>query len=192
LAAACVVRRPDRPPPDLSPAAWASLALLTEQPAHGFAVARALAPGGEVGRVWSCSRPLVYRALGVLTEAGLVEERGSEPGDAGPRRRVLGATRSGRREVERWLRQPATHVRDLRSDLMLKLLFLSRRGEDASALLAEQQAALEPVVEGLEVAAGRADGFDRVLYLWRLESARAALRFVEDVSSEARAASPSP
>ena len=177
---------------DLSPAEWASLALLVEQPAHGFAVARALAPDGEVGRVWSCSRPLVYRALGVLTDAGLVEQRGSEPSAAGPRRRMLAATRSGRRAVQRWLQEPATHVRDLRSDLMLKLLFLSRRGEDASALLAEQHAALEPVVEGLETAVADADGFDRLLYLWRLESARAALRFVEDVSSEARAASPSP
>lgn len=177
---------------DLSPAEWASLALLAEHPAHGFAVARALAPGGDVGRVWSCSRPLVYRALGVLAEAGLVEERGSEPSQAGPRRRVLGTTRSGRREVERWLRTPAAHVRDLRSDLMLKLLFLHRRGEDASTLLTEQHAALQPVIEGLEAAAGRADGFDRVLYLWRLESARAALRFVEDVRSEARGASPSP
>lgn len=177
---------------DLSPAEWASLALLAEQPAHGFAVARALAPEGDVGRVWSCSRPLVYRALGVLADAGLIEERGSEPSEAGPRRRMLAATRSGRRAVERWLREPATHVRDLRSDLMLKLLFLSRRGEDASALLAEQQAALEPVVEGLEVAVEGADGFDRLLYLWRLESARAALRFVEDVRSEARAGSPSP
>jgi DNA-binding PadR family transcriptional regulator len=177
---------------DLSPAEWASLALLVEQPAHGFAVARALAPEGEVGRVWSCSRPLVYRALGVLTDAGLIEERGSEPSEAGPRRRMLAATRSGRRKVERWLKEPAAHVRDLRSDLMLKLLFLSRRGEDASTLLAEQQVALEPVVEGLEAAAGGADGFDRLLYLWRLESARAALRFVENVRSEARAVSPSP
>jgi len=172
---------PRAPQIDLSPAEWASLALLAEQPAHGFAVARALAPEGDVGRVWSCSRPLVYRALGVLTEAGLIEERGSEPSSAGPRRTVLGATRSGRREVERWLREPSAHVRDLRSDLMLKLLFLSRRGGDASGLLAEQQAALRPVVEGLEDATRHAEGFDRLLCLWRLESARAALRFVDDL-----------
>ncbi len=178
---------------DLSPAEWASLALLSERPAHGFAIARALAPDGEIGRVWSCSRPLVYRALGLLTESGLIEERGSEASSAGPRRTVLGATRSGRREIDRWLREPAAHVRDLRSDLMLKLLFLSRRGTDASELLVRQKAALQPVVEGLEDAAAGADGFDRLLYVWRLESARAALRFVEDVlTSAAPTASPSP
>jgi PadR family transcriptional regulator AphA len=178
---------------DLSPAEWASLALLAEQPAHGFAIARALAPDGDVGRVWSCSRPLVYRALERLAELSLVEQRGSEPSGEGPRRTVLGATRAGRRELERWLAEPAAHVRELRSSLMLKLLFLSRRGADASDLLTRQRSVLAALVAGLQEAADGAEGFDRVLYLWRLESARAALRFVDDLlSSGERAASPSP
>jgi DNA-binding PadR family transcriptional regulator len=176
----------------LSPAEWASLALLSERPAHGFAIARALARDGEVGRVWASSRPLVYRALTVLTERGLVEERGSEASASGPPRTVLGVTRAGRRAVQGWLAAPAAHVRDLRADLMLKLLFLSRRGADASGLLARQREVLVPVVEGLASAAESAVGFERVLYLWRLESARAALRFVDEISSEARAALPSP
>lgn len=177
----------------LSPTEWASLALLAEQPAHGFAVARALAPGGEVGRVWSCSRPLVYRALAVLAERGLIEERGSEVSDAGPRRTTYAPTRAGLRELERWLSEPAEHVRDIRSALMLKLLFLSRRGADPQGLLERQREVLASLVDGLEGAAGRGDGFDQVLYLWRLESARAALRFVDDVlSSAARGASPLP
>jgi PadR family transcriptional regulator AphA len=173
----------------LSPAEWASLGLLAEQPAHGFAVARAFAPEGEVGRVWSCSRPLVYRALAVLVERGLVEERGSQPSEAGPQRTMLGVTRAGRRELERWLAEPAEHVRDIRSALMLKLLFLSRRGADPSELLERQREVLASLVEGLEAAWGDAEDFDRVLYLWRLESARASLRFV---SGAARGASPSP
>jgi PadR family transcriptional regulator AphA len=178
---------------DLSPAEWASLALLAEQPAHGFAVARALAPEGEVGRVWSCSRPLVYRALERLGGLSLVEERGYEPSDAGPRRTVLGATRAGRRELEHWLVEPAEHVRELRSSLMLKLLFLSRRGADPSGLLERQRSVLTGLVSGLEEVADGATGFDRVLYLWRLESTRAALRFVDDLlSSAGRGESPSP
>jgi DNA-binding PadR family transcriptional regulator len=176
----------------LSPAEWASLALLAERPAHGFAVSRALAPGGEVGRVWSCSRPLVYRALTVLGERGLVEERGSEVSASGPQRTMLAATRAGRRELERWLAEPAEHVRDIRSSLMLKLLFLSRQGSDASVLLERQREVLASLVEEFEAAAGSGEGFDQVLYLWRLESARAALRFVDEISSAERAASPSP
>ena len=137
--------------------------------------------------------PLVYRALERLGDLSLVEERGSEPSHAGPRRTVLAATRAGRRELERWLVGPAEHVRELRSSLMLKLLFLSRRGADPSVLLEEQRSVLADLVAGLEDVAGAAAGFDRVLYLWRLESARAALRFVDDLLSSAeQGGSPSP
>jgi PadR family transcriptional regulator AphA len=167
--------------------------LLAERPAHGFAIARALEPDGEVGRVWSCSRPLVYRALTVLGELGLIEERAVEPSERGPRRTVFGLTRSGRREVNRWLAEPVAHVRELRSGLMLKLLFLSRRGTDPAPLLARQRSVLHPLVSGLEAGARGGEGFDQVLFLWRLEAARAALRFAEDLLSRAeRAASPSP
>lgn len=191
---------PRRRPTDLPLAEWASLALLAERPAHGFAIARALASGGDVGRIWSCSRPLVYRGLTVLTQLGLIEERGVEQGDRGPRRTVLRVTRTGRRRLERWLTEPVLHVRDLRSGLMLKLLFLSRRGEDPSDLLARQQAVLQPLVESLEAAARSAEGFDRVLALWRLESVLAALRFLDEVAAApagsfiraGAAASPSP
>jgi PadR family transcriptional regulator AphA len=158
--------------------------LLAERPAHGFAIAGALAPGGEVGRVWSCSRPLVYRGLAILGQLGLIEERGTEVSHRGPRRTILGATRAGRREVERWLAAPVEHVREVRSGLMLKLLFLARRGADPSELLARQQLVLRPLVEGLEEAASAGEGFDRALYLWRLESARAALRLVDDLLAE--------
>ena len=62
-----------------------------------------------------------------------------------------------------------------------------------SELLERQRSVLAALVAGLEEAAGGAEGFDRVLYLWRLESARAALRFVDDLlSSAGRAESPSP
>ena len=143
--------------------------------------------------MWTCSRPLVYRALALLVERGLVEERGSQPSEAGPQRTMLGVTRAGRRELYRWLGEPAAHVRDIRSALMLKLLFLSQRGADPSELLERQRAVLASVVDGLEAAAGDAEDFDRILYLWRLESARAALRFVDDLlSGAARGASPSP
>lgn len=173
---------------------------MAERPAHGFAIARALTPEGEVGRIWSCTRPLVYRALAVLVELGLIEEHGTEQSDRGPRRTLLTTTRAGRREVDRWLSEPVAHVRELRSGLMLKLLFVSRRGRSAEGLLTAQRAMLVPVVEGLEIAQRASDGFERALYLWRLESARAALRFTDGLlgeSSEAinraeSAVSPSP
>ena len=51
---------------ELTAGEWAALALLTEEATHGFALARTMAPDGEVGRVWSLRRPLVYRALETL------------------------------------------------------------------------------------------------------------------------------
>ena len=56
---------------DLTAAEWAVLALVAEAPTHGFAIARAMAPGGEVGRIWSLRRPLVYRGIATLTGTAL-------------------------------------------------------------------------------------------------------------------------
>ena len=64
---------------------WVVLALLSEAPSHGFAVARTPVPGhARSGEVWTVPRPLVYRAIGRLEEQGLIVEAGEEPGDPGP------------------------------------------------------------------------------------------------------------
>ena len=68
---------------DLAPGEWSVLALLAEEPGHGWALAKQMAATGEVGRVWSAGRPLVYRALDVLEERGLIEPTGHEPGARG-------------------------------------------------------------------------------------------------------------
>jgi hypothetical protein len=76
-------------------------------------------------------------------------------------------------------------VRDVRSELMLKLLFLQRRSEDPRPLLQAQRAVLEPTERALAASARRADGFDRTLALWRLSNARATLRFLDAIASAA-------
>ena len=162
----------------LGAGAWAVLALTAEGPTPGFAVAKALGSDGEIGRVWSLSRPLVYRALDELVEAGLVEKGAVEPSDRGPDRRSIRATALGRRRLGRWLNEPVEHVRDVRSLLMLKLLFLDRSGGDPAPLLEAEQALLEPVAEALEEQARELEGFERTLVEWRLESTRAVLRFL--------------
>jgi DNA-binding PadR family transcriptional regulator len=163
----------------LAAGAWAVLALVAEAPTHGFAVAKALGPGGEIGRVWSLSRPLVYRALDELVAGGLVEKGAVEPSDRGPRRTPLLATSVGRRRVRRWLEEPVEHVRDVRSLLMLKLLFLERSGLDQAPLLVAERELLEPVAAALERQERSLDGFEHTLVQWRLESTRGVLRFLE-------------
>jgi DNA-binding PadR family transcriptional regulator len=164
---------------DLGAGEWAVLALLAEQPTHGFAVARAMSPEGEIGKVWTMRRPLVYRAIDQLIEAGFVRPAGTEPSSSGPRRMLVEVTPAGRRALTGWLAEPVEHVRDARSLLMLKLLFLARGDADQTPLLTAQRKRFESLVERLTVAIDDADGFDQVLLRWRLESTTAAIRFID-------------
>jgi tRNA-Thr(GGU) m(6)t(6)A37 methyltransferase TsaA len=158
---------------------WAALGLLCETARHGWAIARELAPDGEVGRVYSCTRPLVYRALGQLRDAGLVEERGTAASDEGPERTTLAPTRRGRTSFRTWRDAPVEHVRDLRSELMLKLLFHERAGTDPATLLRAQASLLIRSELALERQSRSTTGFEHTLGLWRLSVVRAALGFVE-------------
>jgi len=62
---------------------------------------------------------------------------------------------------------------------MLKLLFLARRGADATPLLTAQRDVFAVHAARLARAADAAEGFERALALWRLETTTAASRFVE-------------
>ena len=174
-----ITLRPMTEARELAPGEWSVLALLCEQPAHGWALAQALAPDGEIGSVWTLGRPVVYRALQTLVEHGLVEPAGQEPGTRGPSRTIFAPTAAGRAAVRRWLAQPAGHVRDIRSLLVLKLVFAERAGVDPAPMLAKQRAALETLVASLEQQLAESSGSRRILLRYRLETARAALRFVD-------------
>ncbi len=164
---------------------WALLGLLAERPAHGWDLARAFRPDGDVGRVWTVSRPLVYRAASVLRDLGYLVERGPSSSSEGPQRVLLAPTPRGRTALRRWLARPVAHVRDLRSELLLKLLLVDRRGEDAAPLLRAQLALLEREEHVLaRDLPDEADGFERTLALWRLTSARTARAFVESLLEE--------
>jgi PadR family transcriptional regulator AphA len=169
---------PRRDAQQLSAGEWAVLALCVERPLHGFGLAAELAPDGDVGRVWAVPRPLVYRALERLETLELVEDLGTHDSPSGPPRRVLGATAAARARVDAWLREPVDHVRDARYLLLLKLLFLHRRDRDAAPLVRAQARTYGEIERRLEQRLPEADGFERVLVAWRLESARAATRFL--------------
>ena len=76
-------------------AEWTVLVLLSQRPAHGFAVAQLTAPDGELGRIWRIPRPVVYRAIGRLLDAGLITPESVEPG-LGPQRTIYTVTARGR------------------------------------------------------------------------------------------------
>jgi DNA-binding PadR family transcriptional regulator len=165
---------------------WAVLAAIAEGETHGFALARLFAPDGAIGRIRTIPRPLVYRAITQLVAGGLVAEQGWAPGSSAPRRRLVAVTAAGRDAVSQWLLEPIAHVRDARSDLLLKLLFLHRLGQDPAALIVAQRALLEPMLQSLRVQLAVSDEFDRTVVRWRLYSSEVLARFLDDLLADTR------
>jgi DNA-binding PadR family transcriptional regulator len=168
-------------------AEWTVLVLLSQRPAHGFAVSQLTAPGGELGRIWRIPRPVVYRAIGRLVEAGLITPASVEPG-LGPQRTIYTVTRRGREAAEEWLNTPVEHVREIRSQLLIKLALLHRAGRDPAGLLARQRAVLDPIARAVQAQQASLDGFDAILLAWRRATAAAALGFLDEVSPGPEAA----
>jgi DNA-binding PadR family transcriptional regulator len=152
------------------------LTLVSSEPRHGWSIVKALAPTGDIGRIWSLSRPLTYRAIDALATAGLIEPRGAEPGE-GPPRTIWRATPKGRRASRGWLQRPVAHPRDMRTEFLLKL----ELGAEPTELARAQLDAFASVFAGLRRAA-RADPTD-VVARWRVESAKATQRFLESLVS---------
>ena len=153
------------------------LALVAEGPTHGWAVAALLAPGTELGRVWSLSRPLTYRALDGLLAEGLIERVGTEPG-AGRNRTVVAVTPAGERLLDHWLSSPVDLPRDVRTELLVKFALRTRRGLSTATLAAAQRERFAPM---LDAAVGPVDDAD-IVERWRVEHLRAIDRFLLSVA----------
>jgi DNA-binding PadR family transcriptional regulator len=156
---------------------WACLGILYPAPTHGFAIATRLKPTGDVGRVWSLSRALTYRSLEQLTTRGYAHAVGEEKGIAGGNRTILAATRSGRAQLRKWLNTPVAHLRDMRSELLLKLIIADLCGIGISDMLDRQQAQIEEMADAIAEQV-EIDASVDVVDLWRQETSQTALRFL--------------
>ena len=165
---------------------WTVLVVLSQRPGHGFAVSQLTAADGELGRISRIPRPVIYRAIGRLLDAGLITPESVEPG-LGPRRTIYTVTAEGRQEAEHWLSTPVEHVRDMRSHLLLKLALLHRAGCDPSGLLKRQKAVLDPIVRAMGAQQAEPNAFDGILLAWRRATAAAALGFLDEIIPEAEA-----
>jgi DNA-binding PadR family transcriptional regulator len=155
------------------------LVLVAQGVEHGWAIGTLLAPGGELGRIWALSRPLTYRAIDGLVAGGFVARKGPAAGRGGSRT-VLRPTAAGRRAAATWLDEPVEHLRDVRTELLLKLALRARAGLERHALIEAQEEALRPAIDALT--RGRTDA-DDVVALWRRESALAVRRFLRAAAS---------
>jgi DNA-binding PadR family transcriptional regulator len=176
---------------DLAPGEWSVLALLADAPSHGWALAREMSRNGEIGSVWSVGRPLVYRALELLEQRGLVEPVGRERGARGPNRELFRATEEGREALRRWLAEPVDHVREIRSLFLLKLVLIQRAGLGRRPLLRAQRAVTVPAVEALRARLGTSVGSERIVVRFRLESTRAVVDFIDALLDEEEGPQPS-
>ncbi len=150
------------------------LTLIVQGVSHGWAVGTTLAPDGELGRIWTLTRPLTYRAIDGLVEKRLVSRRGHTAGRSRDRV-VLAPTAAGRRMATRWLDTPVLHLRDVRTELLMKLTLRARMGLDNVTLLTAQQVVLAPTIDVL--VSSHAE--DDVVDVWRRENARAVRRFLD-------------
>lgn len=97
------------------------LGLLAEEPLHGYEVK------SRYEALFGGTRELnigqVYTTLQRLERDGLVDTVG-ERGDRGKQR--YGLTKPGKSALEEWLREPEEEPQQLRQDIYLKLLLISR------------------------------------------------------------------
>jgi PadR family transcriptional regulator AphA len=172
------------PIPDLSLADWVVLAVVAEGPTHGWPIVRTLRSDGELGRVWTVPRPIVYRSLATLAERAFIEEAPAATESRGPKRTIVRVTRSGRAASKRWLGAPVEHVRDVRTEFLVKLALLDRAGRSPRELVERQIAQIEPVIRAVS-APPAGEGFDLVLARWRREQALAVDRFLRSLIERA-------
>lgn len=163
--------------PHLSVTEYVVLGLLAEGRRHGFALSKELDAGSEVGRVLTVRRPLVYRALDRLVDAGYAEPVVTEKGE-GPKRVIHRITEPGRARLLGWLNEPVEHVRDLRIELLVKLTLLRRSGQSPLELVRRQRAVLGPTLTALDDHGP--DQADHV-ELWRQHNAASAAAFLDEL-----------
>lgn len=158
----------------LDAAEGACLVLIERGTGHGYDIARHFAPGGTLGAVLTLSRPVVYRAVKQLQARGFVTSS-EAVGVRGQLKWTLACTARGRRAADEWLRAPVEHLRDMRTDFLVRYLLIDD-ANDARVFVRQQRDALETIT--VHLAAG--EGRDAVT-LWRREQARAALRFLDEL-----------
>ena len=172
--------------PTLSLPEWIVLAVVSEGPTHGFAIAQLTTTGGELGRIWQIPRPVIYRSIGRLLDLGLLTPRSVESG-RGPQRTLYSATPQGAAAVAHWLDTPVQHIREVRSHLLLTLALLDRAGGDPAGLLARQKAILAPIADAINAESPGSAGFDTTLLAWRRATTAATMNFLDDLTRAAPA-----
>ena len=148
------------------------LALVVHTPRHGWAIHEQLSPTGDIGHAWTLSRQLVYRAIDTLVEDGLVKRATPKDG-GGADKVIISPTATGKRTAMHWLDSPVTHLRDVRTELVLKVMLRDKMGLPLGSFLEAQHGIFDPLIASINK-----DASDSPVNLWRRESANAVKRYL--------------
>lgn len=157
------------------------LALIIEQPRHGFALHKELDTDESLSSVMRVRRPLVYRALNSLLEAKYIRPSKVERGDQGSARTVYTATASGKRASQQWLNEIVTHPRDARIELLCKFVLRSRQGLSNTTLARKQHDAFKKIARDLQRATMQENVGAQLVAQWRFETVNAMVRVLQSV-----------
>lgn len=157
------------------PEAGVCLALLRYGRDHGYAIAQEFAADGDVGVVLTVSRPVVYRELAALESRGLMTSRATR-GVRGQAKKTLRLTAAGNKALDRWLEEPVMHIREMRTEFLLKVLMREKLQMEVAPFVSAQRDALSDVTTTLAKSREQS-----LVMAWRREQARAVVRFLDEL-----------
>ncbi|HMA37946.1 MAG TPA: PadR family transcriptional regulator [Chloroflexia bacterium] len=114
-----MIETPVRTKTERGPVQCALLALLAEEPRHGYELHDRFE--AALGGHWELNTGQIYSSLERLARDGLVVEEGIEKG-GGPDKRLWALTAPGRAELQTWLRSAVPREYRLRDEFQLKLM----------------------------------------------------------------------
>jgi PadR family transcriptional regulator AphA len=148
------------------------LALIVHQSRHGWALQEELAPRSEIGRAFTLSRQLVYRAIDTLESDGLVKRAIPKDG-GGADKVIISPTAAGKKITHQWLDQPVMHLRDVRTELVVKIMLRQRFTLPLSPFIDSQRTIFEPLIDAVNKEHSHSP-----VDSWRRESASAVKRYL--------------
>lgn len=116
----------------------AILGMLDEQPRHGYDLYKRLLAPEALGTLWPLKQSQFYAMVAKLEQAGYLTST-QEAQDSYPPRKVLHLTDAGKAAFVAWFNSPASHGEDAQRELLARLYFAHRIGNEAVQHLVKRQ-----------------------------------------------------
>lgn len=104
------------------------LALLDEEPMHGYELHQKLSKLPGVSKIWNLKQAFFYAKLERLHKDGYIEEHSTPKEGSGPARVVFQLSPLGRRSLAAWITAPVLKARDIQQLFLVKLIIARRYG----------------------------------------------------------------